>query len=78
MKVPAAALDSEEELGGGRRGIDLDMGTKAVLGGETDSSDIFCGSIKYSSSSSTTSLVLSDMSSAIKDDIGFNLNGEAI
>ena len=71
MKVPPAALESEEELGGGLRGIDLDMGTKAVLGGETGSSNFSCGSIKYSSSSSSTSLVLSDMLSAINDAIGF-------
>ena len=56
MKVPPAALDSEEELGGGRRGIGLVMGMNAVLGGETGSSDFSGGSIR-SSSSSTTSLV---------------------
>ena len=57
MKVPPAALDSEEELGGGRRGIGLVMGMNVVLGGETGSSDFSCGSIRYSSSRSTTSLV---------------------
>ena len=56
MKVPPAALDSEDELGGGRRGIGLVMDMNAVLGGETGSSDFSCGSIR-SSSSSTTSLV---------------------
>jgi len=73
--VPPAALESEEELGGGKREIGLDMGMKAVRGGETGSSNFSWGSFKSPSSSRTTSL---DRLSAINDDIGFSLNGEAI
>ena len=58
LNVPPAALESEEELGGGKREMGLDMGMKAVRGGETGSSDFSWSSFKSPSSSRKTSLVM--------------------
>ena len=78
LNVPPAALESDEELVGGKWEICLDMGTKAVRGGETGSSDFSWGSFKSPSSRRTTSLVQLDMPPAINEAIGFSLNCEAI